>query len=85
MTGHTLAAPILRADVANRQSERLRLIDINELAAQLAVSRQTLYRWRSEGHDMPAALLVGSRVRWRQGSVDDWVALQELVSIDRGL
>lgn len=52
-------------------------LDVGALAAQLGVSVQTLYRWRSEGHDMPQGFLVGSRVRWRQETVDAWIAEQE--------
>lgn len=54
-----------------------RYLDIGELAEQMGVSVQTLYRWRSEGHDMPKGFLVGSRVRWRQSVVDEWMAEQE--------
>lgn len=52
-------------------------LDIGELAEQLGVAVQTLYRWRSEGADMPTAFRVGSKLRWRQEVVDAWVAAQE--------
>jgi len=54
-----------------------RYLDIAELAEQLGVSVQTLYRWRSEGHDMPKGFMVGARVRWRQETVDTWIEAQE--------
>lgn len=55
-----------------------KLLDIDALADQLGVAPQTLYRWRSEGKDMPKGFLVGSRVRWRQGTVDAWIEASAL-------
>lgn len=52
-------------------------LDVHAVADQLGVSVQTIYRWRSEGFDMPVGFLVGSRVRWRQETVDLWIAVQE--------
>lgn len=52
------------------------LLSIQEVAEQLCVSTATLYRWRSEGQDMPRAMRIGSRVRWTQESVDEWLSLQ---------
>jgi len=54
-----------------------RYLDVHDVAAELGVSVQTIYRWRSEGADMPVGFLVGSRVRWRQETVDEWIATQE--------
>ena len=59
---------------------RLALLDINELAEQLGISVATIYRWRSEGQDMPHAMKIGGRVRWTQDSVDSWLAEQLEVS-----
>lgn len=53
-----------------------RLLDIDEVAAKLGLKKQTLYRWRSEGRDMPQAVKIGSRVRWREGAVDAWIDAQ---------
>lgn len=52
-------------------------LDINELADQLRVSVATLYRWRSDGTDMPLGFAIGSRIRWRQQTVDLWIQAQE--------
>lgn len=54
-----------------------RYLDVNDLAQQLGVAVQTIYRWRSEGIDMPRGFRVNGRVRWRQETVDAWVATQE--------
>lgn len=54
-----------------------RYLDVNDLAQQLGVAAQTIYRWRSEGIDMPRGFRVNGRVRWRQETVDAWVATQE--------
>ena len=48
-------------------------LDIDELANEMGVSKQTLYRWRSEGTDMPEAFRVGSRLRWSRSAVDEWL------------
>ena len=58
-----------------------RYLDIGALAEQLGVSIQTLYRWRSEGHDMPKGFMVGARVRWRQETVDAWIEAQEAKAV----
>lgn len=55
-----------------------RHLDVSDVAEQLGVAVQTLYRWRSEGKDMPKGFKVGGRVRWRQESVDAWITAQEL-------
>jgi excisionase family DNA binding protein len=54
-----------------------RYLDINDLAEQLGMSTATLYRWRSDGTDMPIGFMIGSRVRWKQETVDAWIAAQE--------
>lgn len=54
-----------------------RHLDVHQLADQLGVSVQTIYRWRSEGADMPRGFKVGNGVRWRQERVDEWIAAQE--------
>lgn len=54
-----------------------RYLDVAQLAEELGVSVQTIYRWRSEGADMPKAFKVGSQLRWKQETVDQWIAAQE--------
>lgn len=60
-------------DVTNRQR---RYLDVNDLAAQLGISAATLYRWRSDGTDMPKGFKIGGRVRWTQLAVDVWIDAQ---------
>lgn len=53
-------------------------LDINDLAEVLGLSKASLYRWRSDGTDMPQGFKIGSRVRWTQQSVDEWIEAQQL-------
>ena len=82
-----MRSPVTRAQTEgigmNQATARVasQYLDVADLAAQLGVSVQTLYRWRSEGHDMPKGFLVGSRVRWRQETVDEWIAAQEAKAV----
>lgn len=62
--------------VALPKSRSRKFLDVNELADQLGVSVATIYRWRSEGVDMPQGFLVGARVRFTQEIVDAWVSAQ---------
>jgi predicted DNA-binding transcriptional regulator AlpA len=62
-----------RTTVAERPP---RFLDINDLADQLNVSVATLYRWRSDGSDMPKGFKLGGLVRWTQKAVDEWVQVQ---------
>ena len=64
---------IISPDVSSRQRRNL---DVNDVAEQLGMSVATLYRWRSDGTDMPKAFKVGGRVRWTQQAVDDWIDAQ---------
>jgi excisionase family DNA binding protein len=52
-------------------------MDIKELAEQLGVSVPTLYRWRAAGVDLPPAVTIGTRLRWRQETVAAWAAARE--------
>lgn len=61
--------------ITTRAGEQL--VDVHQLADQLGVAVQTIYRWRSEGIDMPRGFKVGNAVRWRQQVVDEWIAAQE--------
>ena len=60
----------------NVSSRHRRNLDVNDVAEQLGMSVATIYRWRSDGTDMPKAFKVGGRVRWTQKSVDDWIDAQ---------
>ena len=51
-----------------------RYLDINDLADRYGISAATIYRWRSEGRDMPRALKIGNAVRWRLEEVERWEA-----------
>ena len=64
---------ITTPDVSSRQRRNL---DVNDVAEQLGMSVATIYRWRSDGTDMPKAFKVGGRVRWTQQAVDDWIDAQ---------
>lgn len=50
-----------------------RLVNIDELAEQLGLSKATLYRWRSTGYDMPKGIKIGGHVRWHQSTIDAWI------------
>ena len=54
-----------------------RLLTIEEVSQQLGIAVQTLYRWRSDGTDMPQAIKIGGRLRWRQEEVDRWILEKE--------
>ena len=51
-----------------------RYLDVNDLAERYGISVFTIYRWRSEGRDMPPALKIGNAVRWRLEEVERWEA-----------
>jgi predicted DNA-binding transcriptional regulator AlpA len=65
----------------NVSSRQRRNLDVNDVAEQLGMSVATIYRWRSDGTDMPRAFKVGGRVRWTQQSVDDWIDAQIAVAV----
>lgn len=67
MTKHT-------AEVASQY------LDIHGLAEQLGISVATVYRWRAAGVDLPPAIRIGSRVRWRPETVAAWAAANEAKS-----
>ena len=64
---------MVSTEIADRQR---RYLDVNDLAEQLGMSVATLYRWRSDGTDMPKAFKIGGRVRWTQLAVDVWIDAQ---------
>lgn len=57
-------------------------LDIRDLAECLGISTATIYRMRSLGEDLPRAFKVGSQLRWRQETVDQWVAAREEAADD---
>ena len=50
-----------------------RLLTINDLAQMLGVPVDTLYGWRHRGQG-PRGYRVGRHVRYRQASVEAWLA-----------
>lgn len=54
-----------------------KFLDIRQLAELLGISVPTLYRWRATGVDLPPSVLVGTRLRWRQETIDEWASKRE--------
>jgi predicted DNA-binding transcriptional regulator AlpA len=53
------------------------LWDIDDVAAYLGVTKQTIYSWRTTGYG-PAGFRVGKHLRWRAATVIAWtVGLEE--------
>ena len=52
-------------------------LTIDDLAERWGISPATLYRWRSDGADMPPAVRIGNRVRYRLAAVEAWEAARE--------
>ncbi len=50
------------------------LITVRQLAAMLATSVRTVWRYRSAGR-LPKELIVGSSVRWRMSDIQLWIKL----------
>jgi predicted DNA-binding transcriptional regulator AlpA len=50
-----------------------RLLDINELSRQLGLSVTSIYRRRSTGEPLPPAVKLGTRLRWTQESIDEYI------------
>jgi predicted DNA-binding transcriptional regulator AlpA len=66
---------------ANGNSPKLvdaqELWDIDDVAAYLGVTKQTIYSWRTTGYG-PAGFRVGKHLRWRAATVIAWtVGLEE--------
>lgn len=51
-------------------------LNVDQAAERLGLAVQTLYRWRSEKHDMPKGFTIGNRLRWYEDVVDDWMEAQ---------
>ncbi len=52
-----------------------KLLDINEVAAILAVSTRALWQWAADGK-FPQAIQLGRLRRWRRADVEGWLASQ---------
>ena len=50
------------------------LITAKQLAAMLATSVRTVWRYRTEGR-LPKEVIVGSSVRWRMSDIQLWIKL----------
>ena len=54
------------------------LLTLDEVAAELKVSRDALYRWRRRGTGPPSIRLPGGAVRIRRSALTGWLrALQD--------
>lgn len=57
------------------------LMSIEELAAYLQVSVQTIYGWRHRREGLgTAAMKVGRALRWRRSQVDAWLEQQTIAA-----
>ena len=61
-----------------------RLLTVDEVAAQLNVSRFTIWRMRDQGR-FPAAIKIGSSARWRQADIDAFIAASRCEPSDSGI
>jgi excisionase family DNA binding protein len=52
-----------------------KLMTVEELAEYLTIPKQTIYRWRTEGHG-PRAIKVGRHLRFRSADVETWLNSQ---------
>lgn len=52
------------------------LWDIDDVAACLGVTKQTIYSWRTTGYG-PAGFRVGKHLRWRAATVIGWTTSLE--------
>lgn len=54
------------------------LLTLDQVAAELKVSREALYRWRRRGTGPPTIQLPGGSVRIRRSALNQWLrALQD--------
>jgi excisionase family DNA binding protein len=49
------------------------LLTLDEVAAELKVSREALYRWRRRGTGPPSIRLPGGAVRIRRSALGEWL------------
>lgn len=55
----------------------VRWLTADDLAAELQIPKQTIYRWRVEGYG-PAAHKIGRHLRFSRDDIDTWyTTLQE--------
>jgi excisionase family DNA binding protein len=59
-------------DISSPAAEEPLLINAEELARLINVSKRTLWRLRSAG-DLPAPVRLGSTVRWRLDEIRAWI------------
>ena len=52
-----------------------RWLTVQQLAAELGLPKQTIYKWRVEGRG-PRAHKIGRHVRFSREAVDEWLAEQ---------
>jgi excisionase family DNA binding protein len=57
-------------------------LSLPEAADYLGLNVQTMYQWRSKGIG-PAGVLIGNRVKYRQETLDAWIAEREQAETDR--
>ena len=62
-----------RDNASTAPSSEERLIPVDDVAAILAVSRRTVFRWSDVGK-MPPPLRIGGSIRWRLTDVRRWIA-----------
>jgi predicted DNA-binding transcriptional regulator AlpA len=66
----------MKSVLTEDQGRPRRNLDVSEVGSQLGLSVATLYRWHSDGTDMPKPYKVGGRLRWTQESVDAFIDAQ---------
>jgi excisionase family DNA binding protein len=49
------------------------LLTLGQVAAELKVSREALYRWRRRGTGPPSVRLPGGSVRIRRSALNQWL------------
>lgn len=54
------------------QAPRIQLLSAKQIAAQLSVSRPTVYTLMRD-HDFPKPIKIGSRSLWYEHEVEAWV------------
>ena len=50
-----------------------RLLTPRELSALIALAQQTIYNRRATGGDLPPAIVLGRRVRFKAADVHQWM------------
>lgn len=58
-----------------------RLLTQKELAQKLDVSRQTMWRWRLKGLDIPY-VMVGSRRYYKEDEINAWLKSEHKQTLD---